>query len=79
MSTDWSAAKYRREAKREPARLKFWLQYHDDIDRASRDVCDNPPGFDEYWRQMFPNAKRYRAQQIIERRRNSHQHAKGMK
>lgn len=66
LSKLWSDAKYLREARREPARLEFWLQYEPNILEASKSVCDNPPSFDQHFRQVFPNAKKFRAMKIKE-------------
>lgn len=56
---EWSIEKYIQEAQREPERLKFWLQYYDYND-ACRAVCDNPPRFDDQFKQTFPNPEEFK-------------------
>ena len=57
---DWSREKTIEEAEREPERLEFWRQYHPDYLEACRAVVDNPPWFDEMWKQEFPDPAAFR-------------------
>ena len=50
MKHNWTNEEYISRAKKEPERLKFWLQYFpkDELE-ASQCVCNNSPDFDKNW------------------------------
>jgi hypothetical protein len=64
----WTDKKYIEKAKLEPNRLLFWLQYHRNILRASKDVCDNPPRFDALWKSVFGSPKKFKNHETRERK-----------
>jgi hypothetical protein len=51
---------YLQLAQKEPARLRFWKKYFYCRFAAARAVVENPPHFDQLWRDTFGTPRMYR-------------------
>lgn len=64
----WSKEKYILRAQKEKDRLDFWLPYCEDYEEACRAVCDNSPGIDRQWKEIFPNPAAYRKMVLAQKK-----------
>lgn len=63
---EWTDEKYIQEAKKEPDRLSFWRRYTKTELEASKEVCNNPPQFDNAFRKEFPDPVKYLKNKEVE-------------